>query len=164
MILWFRSGKTAKESVYQQQVTLCQQTLVSDKKTLSKIQDQTAISDLYILTFRPQLIDPKNTTCLRHLFRIRPMEDVHRRPALVCTGAMKRTEHSSVATICAPPPRKQLVWAPGHGVTATTSSWWAPGGPLQPRGPHRDRGACGALATPLTEHVKLLSDFNQGYC
>ena len=24
------------------------------------------------------------------------------------------------------PPCKQLVWAPGQGVTATTSSWWAP--------------------------------------
>ena len=51
-----------------------------------------------------------------------------------------------------PPPRKQLVWAPGQEVTATTSSCRAPGGPLQPRGPPRGRGACGAcgaLATPL---------------
>ena len=58
---------------------------------------------------------------------------------------------SSVASIFGPP-RKQLVWAPGQGVTATTSSWRAPGGPLQPRGPPRGRGACGAcgaLATPL---------------
>ena len=36
-------------------------------------------------------------------------------------------------------PRKQIVWAPrpGQGVTATTSFWRAPGGPLQPRGPPR---------------------------
>ena len=38
---------------------------------------------------------------------------------------------------------------PWPWVTATTSSWQAPGGPLQPRGPPRGRGACGALATPL---------------
>ena len=55
---------------------------------------------------------------------------------------------SGVATIFGPP-CKQLVWAPGQMVTATTSSWRAPGGPLQPRWPPRGRGACGALATPL---------------
>ena len=62
----------------------------------------------------------------------------------------EKKQGSSVATIFGPP-RKQLVWAPGQGVTATTSSWRAPGGPLQPRGPPRGRGACGALATPLKQ-------------
>ena len=61
------------------------------------------------------------------------------------TGAMTRGESpfrtSSVAMIFGPT-RKQLVWAPGQGVTATTS-WWAPGGPLQPRGPPRSRGLRG---------------------
>ena len=51
---------------------------------------------------------------------------------------------SGVATIFGPP-CKQLVWAPGQMVTATTSSWQAPSAPRAPRG----RGACGALATPL---------------
>ena len=55
---------------------------------------------------------------------------------------------SSVATIFGAP-RKQLVWVHGQGVTTTTSSRRAPGGPLQPRGPPRGRGVCGALATPL---------------
>ena len=50
------------------------------------------------------------------------------------------TTNSSVATIFAPPPRKQFVWAPGQGVTATTSSWRAPSTPRAPRG----CGACGA--------------------
>ena len=63
---------------------------------------------------------------------------------------------SSVATIFGPP-RKQLVWASGQGVTETTSSGRAPGGPLQPRGPPRGRGACGALATPLYIFLLLQS-------
>ena len=57
---------------------------------------------------------------------------------------MRLQRCSSVATIFGPPPRKQLVWAPGQGVTATTSSRRAPGGPLQPRGPPpRSRGLRG---------------------
>ena len=61
----------------------------------------------------------------------------------------KSSRRSSGVAMIFGPPRKQLVWAPGEGFTATTSSWRAPGGPLQPRGPPRGRGACGALATPL---------------
>ena len=60
-------------------------------------------------------------------------------------GHLYSRSGSGVATIFGPP-RQQLVWAPGQGVTATTSSWRAlagPGGPLQPRGPPRSRGACG---------------------
>ena len=49
---------------------------------------------------------------------------------------------SSVATIFGPT-RKQLVWAPGQGVTATTSSWRAPCEPLQPRGPSAVAGPAG---------------------
>ena len=51
---------------------------------------------------------------------------------------------SDVATIFGTP-RQQLVWAPGQGVRATTSSWRAPSAPRAPRG----CGACGALATRL---------------
>ena len=41
-------------------------------------------------------------------------------------------------------PRELLVWASGQEVTATTSFWRAPGGPLQPRGrPPRSRGLRG---------------------
>ena len=48
-------------------------------------------------------------------------------------------------------PRQQLVWAPGQGVTATTSSWQALEGLLSPAPSPRGRGACGALATPLDQ-------------
>ena len=40
-------------------------------------------------------------------------------------------------------PRKQLVWAPGQGVTATTSSWRAPVSPFSPAAPRRSRGLRG---------------------
>ena len=62
-----------------------------------------------------------------------------------CKTSLRFAVASSVAMIFAL--RKHIVWAPGQGVTATTS-WRAPGGPLQSR-PPRDRRVCGALATSL---------------
>ena len=57
---------------------------------------------------------------------------------------------SSIATIFRPgqAPRKQLVWAPGQGVTATTSSWVGPFGPHQPHGPPWLRGMRGPCFAP----------------
>ena len=80
---------------------------------------------------------------------------------------------SSVAKIFAPPPPcKQLVWAPGQGVTATTSSWRAPGGPLagpfSPAAPPpRSRGLRGPRYATVksashVSHVKPTTPFLQG--
>ena len=51
--------------------------------------------------------------------------------------------HSSGVATIPPPPRKLLVWASGQEVTATTSFWPAPGGPLQPRPPPAVAGPAG---------------------
>ena len=68
---------------------------------------------------------------------------------------------SGVATIFGPP-RKQLVWAPGQGVMATASSWWAPGGPLRapsaPRAPPRSRGLRGPRYATADEMAKQNGD------
>ena len=51
-------------------------------------------------------------------------------------------------------PRQQLVWDPGQGVTATSSSWRALAGPFSPTGPPRSRGLRGPrYATVVTGHL-----------
>ena len=70
---------------------------------------------------------------------------------------------SSVATIFGPP-RKQIVWAHGQGVTATTSSWQAPGGPLagpfSPAGPPAVAGPAGPSLRHWS-HVAILDWFGK---
>ena len=56
----------------------------------------------------------------------------------------KRHLHRGVAMIFAPPPHKQLVWVPGLGFTATTSSWRASSTPRPP--------AVAGPAGPLLRH------------
>ena len=108
--------------------------------------DMSGTSGISIADFYPALIGLQNTTI--EYLRLSSMQSNY------------IFSSSSVATIFGPT-RKQLVWAPGQGVTATTSSWRAPCGPLQPRGPPRDRGACGALATPLFSSPVFL---NGSFC
>ena len=61
------------------------------------------------------------------------------------------TPTSGVATIFGPP-RQQLVWAPGQGVKATTSSWRALAGPFNPAGPPAVAGPAGPSLRHWHQH------------
>ena len=62
-------------------------------------------------------------------------------------------QHFSGVAMIFGPPCKQLVWAPGRGFKATTSSWRAPGGPLPPRGPPAVAGPAG----PSLRHCNIFN-------